>query len=267
MRRKRRFDGGTAGDLDAPRMQVERPPRRRRISRRPGSARRGWRNGRAAGASARCAARARARRRARRHRPIGLGDVAARRARQLPPACPLAHASAPAGGALARAVSSGNPECRIHEAYAWPESRPTDLLGTAGVVDDDAPLQDDPPCAGPVPFARLSLAGSPRGRQLSQWPRARLARAGEDAGAPRGSARRKRASRRRAAPPGYPGIPGSPLSRAPARPASRKSRNCEPAGLPGRNGEAVDRPGRLPYHALRSPDGGGRRRWISGSSG
>ncbi len=200
-------------------------------------------------------------------------------------------------------------------------SHPTDLPGTAGVlagiVDDGAP---------PRPVARQPRpVRAPVGRRLSQWPGARFARAGEDAGAPRGIARRAharprpvlpelpypgcagvlpasrearhadgpypaiahprsriRAPRRparfsrnspvpEARPPrvpqipqlrtrnpgsgnrvASPGSPGIPPSRRPARFASRKSRNCEPA-IPDPGDAPARGPARLSRNSRTAP--------------
>ena len=92
-------------------------------------------------------------------------------------------------------------------------SRPADLPGTAGVVDDGAPLR----------------GRAPVGRRLSvEAPACATAASAFRAG--RRGRRRSRGNRTpqpRAASPGYPGIPEPLPSRKPARTASRKSRNCE----------------------------------------
>ena len=185
-------------------------------------------------------------------------------------------------GARRRAVSPGIPKAQ--EACAWPNPAP--------------PISPGPPASSMTArcraAARPSAAGSPWKRRLSQRPRARFARAGEDAGAPGGTARRNRAPqprtappgypgtpepppslgarphrvpqipqlripqsriwapRRRTAPPGYPGTPGTPLFRTPARLASRKSRNCEPA-IPDTGAAPARRPARLSRNSCSAP--------------
>ena len=143
--------------------------------------------------------------------------------------------------------------------------------------------------ADPFPFAHPSVAGSPRARRLSQWPQARFARAGEDAGSPRRAGRRTHARPRPVVPelpyPGcagvppasrearhtdgpYPAIahprsrirvprrfaryPGIPPSRKPARPASRKSRNREPA-IPDPGTAPAHGPARLSRNSRNRP--------------
>ena len=143
--------------------------------------------------------------------------------------------------------------------------------------------------ACPDPCARPSVAGSLRERRLSQWPRARFARAGEDAGAPRGTGRRAHARPRPVIPelpyPGCagvppasrearhidgsypsiahprprirgrvasPGSPGIPPSRKPARLTSRKSRNREPA-IPDPAAAPAHGPARLSRNSRTAP--------------
>ena len=91
--------------------------------------------------------------------------------------------------------------------------RPTDLPGTAGVlagiVDDGAPPRPVIPELPNRPRPGSPPAPRPANPAIAN-PQSRI-----------------QVPRRRAAPPGYPGTSGSPLSRAPTRPASRESRNCQ----------------------------------------
>ena len=170
----------------------------------------------------------------------------------------------PPPGPSARGVSR-NPEGAIREACAWPDPAP--------------PISPGPPASSPassmtarrLTAARPSVAGSPWKRRLSQRPRARFARAGEDAGAPRGTARRNRApqptrglarlSRNswtapvpEARPHRVPQIPQlriprSGSGRTPRRPA-RLSRNSRSAPVPGARTPRVPR---IPQSRIRAP--------------
>ncbi len=116
-----------------------------------------------------------------------------------------------------RAASPGIPKAQFTRRVHGPNPTPPISPGTAGVlagiVDDGAP---------PRPVARQPRpVRAPVGRRLSQWPRARFARAGEDAGAPRGIARRAHARPRPVIPElSYPGCAGVP-------PASREARHAD----------------------------------------